>query len=167
MVSLNSSLHRSVGETPHFVVFGQDHRLPYWELFKDPDPVYNFDDYVRVRSTDFENIFRRVTGTMEQTKAEMNDQQWKAASEKLIAMGDLVFHSVHEPKNKLAPRFEGLYRVVECGLGNKVTIKNLQTLETKVDCLDHPKRMSRPGSPVVGEQEELSSSSPVSPSCET
>ncbi len=27
--SLNSSLHASIGDTPHFVVFGQDKRLPY------------------------------------------------------------------------------------------------------------------------------------------
>ncbi len=58
MASLNTSLHKFIGDTPHFVVFGQDHRLPFNFLLKEEDPIYNFDDYVRVRSTDFQKIYR-------------------------------------------------------------------------------------------------------------
>ncbi len=47
---------------------------------------------------------------------------------------------VHEPKNKLAPQFEGPYRVIEIDSGNKVKIIHLTTKETKIAHLDHLKR---------------------------
>ena len=109
MASLNSSLHKTIGDTPHFVVYGQDHRLPYSVLLKKEDPIYNFDDYVRVRSTDFQKIYKRVQENITENKARMNEQQWKTATEKIIVIGDIVYLKVHEPKNKLAPRFEGPY----------------------------------------------------------
>ncbi len=43
--TLNSSLHKSISETPHFVgFFCQDKRLSYTLLSEKPQPVYNFDD---------------------------------------------------------------------------------------------------------------------------
>ncbi len=47
MASLNSSFHKSIGDTTPFVVYGLYFRLPYSFLLKEEDPVYNFDDYVR------------------------------------------------------------------------------------------------------------------------
>lgn len=38
---------------PHFVVFGQDKRLPYSLLLQKAEPIYYFDDYVRLRVSDF------------------------------------------------------------------------------------------------------------------
>ncbi len=58
MASLNSSLHKSIGDTLHNIVFGQGHRLPYTFLLKGEEPIYNFDDYVRVRGTDFQKIYK-------------------------------------------------------------------------------------------------------------
>ncbi len=54
MASLNSSLHKSIEDTPHYVVYGQDFRLLYSLLLKEEDPVYNFDDYVRIRGRGFQ-----------------------------------------------------------------------------------------------------------------
>ncbi len=83
MASLNSSLQETIGDTPHFVVYGQDHRLPYSVLLKKEDPVYNFDDYVRLRSTNFQRIYKRVRENIAHNKADMNEQQWKSAKEKV------------------------------------------------------------------------------------
>ncbi len=79
----------------------------------------------------------------------MNEYQWGTASPKLIVIGDVVYINVHEPKNKLAPRFEGPYRVIGYDKGNKVKLRHLTTLETKLAHLDHLKRTSRPNSTVV------------------
>lgn len=146
MASLNSSLHKSIGDTPHFVIFGQDHRLPYSFLLKEDTPIYNFDDYVRVRGTDFQKIYKRVTSNIEDSKAAMNASQWKSATDKLLVTGDIVYLKIQEPKNKLAPRFEGPYRVLSYDKGNKVKIRHLTTLETKLAHLDHLKRTNRPSS---------------------
>ncbi len=143
MASLNSSLHKSLGDTPHFVVFGQDHRLPFSVLLEKEDPVYNFDDYVRLRTTDFQKIYKRVRDNISDSKQYMTAQQWKSASEKIILLADIVYIKVHEPKNKLAPRFEGPYRVIAYDTGNKLKIRHLTTLETKVTHVDNLKRTAR------------------------
>ncbi len=116
--------------------------LSYWKR-KTP---YNFDDYVRVRGTDFQKIYKRVTSNIEDSKAAMNASQWKSATDKLVVIGDIVYLKIQEPKNKLAPRFEGPYRVVDYDKGNKVKIRHLTTLETKLAHLDHLKRTKRPTS---------------------
>ncbi len=146
---LNSSIHKSIGETPHYIVFGQDHRLPYSVLLKEEDPIYNFDDYVRVRGTDFQKIYKRVSHNIADSKSAMNESQWSTASQKIIVVGDLVYHLIQAVKNKLAPRFEGPYRVIDYDKGNKVKLRHLTTLETKLAHLDHLKRWTRPGSTVV------------------
>ncbi len=118
MASVNPSLHKSIGDTPHFIIFGQDKKLSYSILLKEGDPVYNFDDYVRLKSTDFQKIYKKVRGNIDNTKTSINEQHWKSASEKIIAIGDTVYLQIHEPKNKLAPRFEGPYRVTDYDHGN-------------------------------------------------
>ncbi len=64
MASLNSSLHKSIGDTPHYIVFGRDLRLPYSFLLKEEEPMYNFDDYVRLRGTNFHTIYKRVSNNI-------------------------------------------------------------------------------------------------------
>ncbi len=61
---------------------------------------------------------------------------------------------VHEPKNKLAPRFEGPYRVIEIESGNKLKIRHLTTKETKIAHLDHLKRFARSQSPDDEDEDE-------------
>ncbi len=131
MVSLNSSLHTSIGDTPHFILFCQDRNLPYNILFKKEDPFYNFDDTVRLRTLDFQRIYELVLSNITDSKLAMNEQQWKKAREKIIVVGDIVYMKVHEPKNKLAPRFEGPYRVTDIVSGIKLKIRHLTTKETK------------------------------------
>ncbi len=91
MASLNSSLHKTIGDTPYYVVYGQDFRLPYSFLLKEEDPIYNFDDYVRLRGTDFQKIYQRVTNNIADNKATMNEYQWYTASQKLIVIGDIIY----------------------------------------------------------------------------
>ncbi len=98
MASLKSSLHKSIGDTPHYIVFGQDHRLPYSFLLKEEEPIYNFDDYVRVRGTDFQKIYKRVSHNIADSKSTMNESQWSTASQKIIVI-DLVYVKNQEPKN--------------------------------------------------------------------
>ncbi len=110
---------------------------------KKEDPIYNFDDYVRLRTTDFQKIYKRVTENISESKESMTTQQWKSAKEKIIIIGDIVYIKIHEPKDKLAPRFEGPYRVIDYDSGNKLKIRHLTTLETKVAHVDHLKRTAR------------------------
>ncbi len=143
MASLNSALDTPIGDTPHFIVYGQDKVFPYSILLKKEEPLYNFDDYVHVHTRDFQCIYKHVQLHIGDSKQVMNEQQWKSSREKHIAIGDLVFAKIHEPKNKLAPRFEDLYRVISVESRNKVKIRHLTSGESKVAHLHHLKRHAR------------------------
>ncbi len=167
MASLNSSLHTTTGDTPHFVAFGVDKNLPYNILIQKEDPVYNFDDTVKLRTRDFQRIYKHVHSNITDSKISMNEQQRKGAREKLIVVGDIVYMKVHEPKNKLAPRFEGPYRVRATESGNKLKIKHLTTKETKIAHLDHLKRHTRLQSPADDEEDEQNPTPSVQPTSST
>ncbi len=93
----------------------------------------------------------------------MNESQWSKASNKTIVIGDLVYSLVQEPRNKLAPRFECPYRVFDYDKDNKVRLRHLTTLETKLEHLDHSKRWTRPDSTVVDADQHTESPSPEVP----
>ncbi len=163
MASLKSSLHKSIGNTPHYIVCRQDHRLPYAFLLKKEEPTYNFDDYVKVRGTDFQKMYKRISHNIADSKSTMNESEWSTASNKIIVIGDLVYQKVQESKNKLAPRFEGPYRVTDYNKGNKVKLRHLTTLETKLAHLDHLKHWTRPDSTVVDTDQDTASTPPEVP----
>ncbi len=156
--SLNSSLHASIGDTPHFVMFGQDKRLPYSLLLTKEEPIYNYDDYVRVRVSDFQKTYKRVTDNIAMSREKWNAQQHRMAGSKVIAIGDVVHHSIKEVTTKLDPRFEGPYRVIGIDHGNKVKIRHLTDYNTKIVHVDHLKRVSRS----MDDGEELPSPEPPS-----
>ncbi len=104
---LNSSLHANIRDTPHFVVFGQDKRLPYPE-----EPIYNYDNYVSVRVSDFQKTYKRVTDNIAMSREKQNAQQHHLAGNKVNAMWDVVYHSIQDVSTKLHPRFEGSYLVI-------------------------------------------------------
>ncbi len=91
MASLNSALHTSIGDTPHYIIFGQDKKLPNSILLQKEEPLYNFDDYVRVRTRDFQRIDKQVQLNIGDSKQIMNEQKWKSSREKFIAIGDIVY----------------------------------------------------------------------------
>ncbi len=93
----------------------------------------------------------------------MNESQWSTASQKIIVIGDLVYHLIPEPEDKLAPRIEGPCRVIDYDKGNKVKLRHLTTLETKLAHLDHLKRWTRPDSTVVDADQDTASTPPEVP----
>ncbi len=76
MASLNSALHTSIGDTPHFIVYGQDKVLPCSILLKNEETLYNFDDYVRVRTRDFQRIYKYVQLNIGDSKQVINEHQY-------------------------------------------------------------------------------------------
>ncbi len=154
--SLNSSLHVSIGDTSHFVVFGQDKRLPYSFLLAKEEPIYNYDDYVRVRVSDFQKTYKRVTDNIAMSREKRNTQQHRLAGNKGITMGDVVYHSIQEVATKLRSRFEGPYRVIGIEHGNEIKIRHLTDHNTKIVHVDHLKRVSRS----MDDGEELPSPEP-------
>ncbi len=47
--SINSRVRESTGQSPHYIIFGVEKKLPYDLLSSSHSPVYNIDAYSKVR----------------------------------------------------------------------------------------------------------------------
>ena len=140
--ALNGSINSSIGDTPHFILYGVDKRLPYDLLLDEIRPLYNYDDFVQVRFRQSQSIFRKVKRQLEESTEKMIAQQHKRAGNLKIEVGSLVYVQVHENQSlfkKLAEKFEGPYRVISPESGNKWRLKSLITGKEKVAHIDHLK----------------------------
>ena len=140
--SINCSINKSIGETPFFVIYGMDKRLPYSLLQSEPAPLYNHDDYVKVQVSNFQKIHKYVQDNLAHSKAEMLSSQHAKASDVNIEVGDLVFAFNHDRSSKLESKFLGPFRVL-ARKGNKFEIKSLSSGEMKWVHADDLKRAPR------------------------
>lgn len=122
MACINSSLHSSVGKTPHYIVYGEKKILPYDILVQNPQPVYNIDDYVSVHTHAFATIHKEVRRHMEESQTECIPNQQKVAREVDMIEGDVGMLKRPERLRKVAPIFSGPYKVGKVR-GNKITIR--------------------------------------------
>ena len=141
--TLNSSINKSTKETPHFIIFGTDKRLPYSVLSVPSKPVYNLDDFAKTRLHDFQKIHQYVQMNLTASKEEMLDQQHRIAKNINLELGDIVFEINQTRESKLDKRFCGPFRVIEIGSGHKVKVLGLQSLDTKTIHKDLLKKVSR------------------------
>ena len=141
--SLNSAIHSSINESPHFVLFGTDKRLPHELLSSAPRPLYCLDDYVKHRVHALQRIHTSVRDNLSDSQEAMLRQQHRRSTSHEIGIGDIVFHKVHDRHSKLDPLFNGPHRVVELLQGHKTKIRELLTGKECVVHKDHLKRVDR------------------------
>ncbi len=106
--ALNTQIHSATGETPHYIVFGEDKSLPYSLLESEPRQVYNYDDFILTRINKFKEIYQRVRDHMKQYSQDLTKQQHKRARNIKIQEGAIVMAKLHTPSensNKLSPKF--------------------------------------------------------------
>ncbi len=141
--SLNSAIHSSIGESPHFIPFGADKRMPYEFLSSDPRPLYCMDDYVKRRMTVFQRIHTSVRDHLALSQADMLQKQHQRVKPHEIVVGDVIFSRVHDRHSKLDPLFHGPHRVTEPLSGHKVKILDLKSGTESVVHKDHLKKADR------------------------
>ena len=61
-MTLNNSVNESVGESPHYILYCYDGRMPHCLLDDavSPRPTYNYEDYVAYRIRKSYDIVKRV-----------------------------------------------------------------------------------------------------------
>lgn len=141
--SINTAIHSTINESPHFVLFGTDQRLPYEFLHTAPLPVYDFDDYVKCCLTDFQSIHQSIHDRLSASQTDMLRKQHVRAKDPAIEVGDMAFSRVHDRNSKLDPKFSGPLRVIESLHGHKFKVLDLRSLAERVVHADHLKRVSR------------------------
>ncbi|ROT76218.1 hypothetical protein C7M84_005203 [Penaeus vannamei] len=114
-MAINNTFHSTLGDTPHFVVYGEDRRLPYELLDQSPRPTYTDDYASRVirKKQEIYNIARRH---LQFERDRIIRQQHKLSRRKDITAGALMFRLASERSvlmPKLSPRFDGPYRVLQ------------------------------------------------------
>ncbi len=85
--SINGSVSESTGQSPFYIVYGMEKRLPY-DLLEGPHkPVYNIEDYAKSHLKVFSDIHKNVKTRLLATKAAMNSQQLRRSSPVTIKVG--------------------------------------------------------------------------------
>ena len=141
--SLNSAVHSAINESPHFILFGTDKRLPYEFLSSAPRPLYCLEDYVKRRVTAFQRIHTSVRDQLTVSQADVLRKQHLRATPHEIDVGDIVFTKVQDRSSKLDPLFHGPHRVTDSLAGHKVRILDLSSGTEKTIHKDHLKRVNR------------------------
>ncbi len=77
--ALNTQVSSATGESPHYIIFGDDKSLPYELLKAEPQPIYSYDDYVATKIHKFQQIYSRVKDHMKIHSESLRTQQHKKA----------------------------------------------------------------------------------------
>ena len=143
--SINSSYNASINESPFYVLYGTDKRLPYDVLLEKPQPLYNPEDYVKSQRAVFQRIHQSVRSHLQQTKNREVDRQHKSARPVKFTIGDIVFLINPVRESKLAPKHLGPFRIME-QKGNTFTILDLATHDERRVHASHIRRTPYPPS---------------------
>ena len=129
-MALNTAVHGSVGDTPHFLLYGRDPKIAMNLLFgipNQPEDIEQTEDkLIRLKIA-----YHVVRQTLKEAFKNYSARYNKNKRDRSLALGDLVFRRGKlpiGPNRKFKQRFIGPYRVIEKGQ-NGVTykIKNLCT----------------------------------------
>lgn len=118
----------SLRHFPHLIhgysIHVQEKRLPYSVFLPKDEPVYSFENYVRLRIIDFNKTYELVKRNIALTQEIIYHQHNKTISQKLSVIGNVIFIKVHE-KDKLLPRFAGTNRDFSYEHGNELKVKHI------------------------------------------
>lgn len=109
----NISFHASINHsyTPYELVFGKTCNLPS-ELSGKMDPVYNFDNYIRILKYFLQQTHQVVRELMEKTKNRNKELHDRNITQTPIETNDLILIK-REPYDKHKPIYNGPFKVME------------------------------------------------------
>ena len=113
--TINGTYHQTLGDTPDFLVSGQDKRMPYDLILHEPiRPLYT-GSYAEHATRETQVRWRKAFRHLSTQRDRIIGQQHRLARDKTIGVGARVYHKIGHLdaiRQKLEPRFEGPYRVV-------------------------------------------------------
>ena len=137
---INGSLNTSTGQTPHYIVYGHEKRLPYDIIAQPRVPVYNVDDYARNQLRALQIIHESVRRNLQASRYEMTQKQHTKATPLSLDVHDVVFKAAPDRQSKLAPKFSGPFIISEKLHGNKFKIHDPFLNKSEIVHADRLKR---------------------------
>uniref|UniRef100_A0A914XU13 RNA-directed DNA polymerase n=1 Tax=Panagrolaimus superbus TaxID=310955 RepID=A0A914XU13_9BILA len=128
----NTSIQKSINQSPYFVVHGREARLPSDVALQIPAKMANQEitTFVQDLVMNIQNAWRIVRENMEQAQEDQTffaDQQ-RQAVEKHFKIGQLVLHRINVHRagegHKFAPKWKGPFRII-CVQRPNVMLKEL------------------------------------------
>ena len=126
-LAVNSAYNRSIKDTPHFLMFARDPRMPYGEIINPPRPFYNVDNY-----KDFLcNTRRKVYEKASRQYQKEYDIRFQT-SRPNIKLESLVYCKKLQPRaHKLEPKYLGPFRAINL-LEDGVEIRSIFNNKTYI-----------------------------------
>ena len=123
---INNSVNSSTGETPHYILYGYDKRLPFslCDDAKPPRKIYNYESYIEDRMNKYFHIVRRTRDNLKKSQ-KLWEENYKSKEKRIIKKGARVYvlkNVIDGPNVKMSQKFEGPFRVVEVKKGNKFEV---------------------------------------------
>ena len=118
----NTTPHCSTNYTPHELVYGRPALIPT-AIRKEPEPVYNFDDYVTELKARLRLAHAIARGNLLKKKEATKQQYDKRINSVDLKLGDLVWVKNEARRNKQDPIWLGPYKIIRKDSPTNVTIQ--------------------------------------------
>ncbi|KAL4153814.1 hypothetical protein QTP88_001647 [Uroleucon formosanum] len=119
----NSTVHSATKFQPYHLVYGNSVKIPT-PLTNEPEPQYNYNDYQYEVKRQMQEAQALARSNLLEAKSKSKKQYDKTAKHQSFEVGQKVLLQEKAPKNKLAPKWLGPYKILEVDPTNKnVTIK--------------------------------------------
>ena len=127
--AINAAYNQSLGDSPHFAVYGFDKRTPFDNLLSNKNVgLYNVEDIPSSLYRIHTKVLQKVNTTLRSSQDKYLRKSRSRTKERKIKVGDRVFIlEVPKPNlsKKLCPTWKGPYRVIKKLPFNRVEIKSV------------------------------------------
>ena len=136
-LTLNNTVNESVGDSPHYILYGYDYRMPYalTEGAMPPRLTYNYDDYVGYRTRRSYEIVKKVREELQKSSQLRKVRYDKGTVNPSVKLGQKVYvvkPFKDGPLFKASPKFEGPYRVIELLKFHKYKLRHIFSGQERV-----------------------------------